>query len=204
MPIDTSGIDGVKGQLNTLSLAGGFEDDSGIATPAAMPEAMVDSPDSWGYWADEIRDENNLANIGIDNGVTDPAYVQALIDSSATTTLSFNGSIAVDNPAITGITQNSLSLIFTLGGQAPSLGGEIDFAYSGGSIFLDIHDGIVTANGFSASDPDYPATSINGNFYGSQIDSIRGNIFIDKNTPMGITGGTPLDHDISGTFDIGR
>ncbi len=83
-----------------------------------------DNQNSWGYWGEvgPIQDENNNARIdnSISNSIqnlniTDPAYVQNLMNNSTTTELKFEGTINVPN--IASIGTNFIELDFYFGGS---------------------------------------------------------------------------------------
>src|SRR5574344_2596067 len=115
MPIDQQQFQDVNSRLNTNSL-GNNQNPNNFDNPSSplafqnsqSPEMNQnqDNQNSWGYWGTgPIQDENNNARIdnSISNSIqnsnnssniTDPAYVQNLMDNTTTTTeLNFSGTI---------------------------------------------------------------------------------------------------------------
>jgi hypothetical protein len=98
-----------------------------------------DNQNSWGYWgASNIQDENNNARIdnSISNSIqnsnnssniTDPAYVQNLMDNTTTTTeLNFSGTIT-PNIDVGTISANNINFNFKFGGMNNNVNGGYEF-----------------------------------------------------------------------------
>ena len=126
--------------------------------------------------------------------ISDPSYVQSLIDAANSTQLSFSGTISSTNlnPGET-IINNSISLNIYMGGSNNYVDGNYDFStnqlrnYSG-----TFFSSTVDKDGFWASD--YSDSYIDGKFYGQNISSVSGTINMQN------PGNSPL----SGTFSATR
>ena len=131
-PIDQQQFQDVNSRLNTNSL-GNNQNPNNFDNPSSplafqnsqSPEMNQnqDNQNSWGYWAGPIQDENNNARIdnSISNSIqnsnnssniTDPAYVQNLMDNTTTTTeLNFSGTIT-PNIDVGTISANNINFNF--------------------------------------------------------------------------------------------
>jgi hypothetical protein len=165
-----------------------------------------DNQNSWGDWNQDLEallDEKNNADLNnsIQNGInstdnnpavaiTDPSYVQSLIDAANSIRLSFSGTISSTelNPGET-IVSNSIFLNIYLGGNSNSVDGNYNFStnqlrnYSGDFVYHS-----VDKDGFWASDSN--DSYINGKFYGQNISSVSGTINMQN----------PVVSSLSGTF----
>jgi hypothetical protein len=192
-PIDQQQFQDVNSRLNTNSL-GNNQNPNNFDNPSSplafqnsqSPEMNQnqDNQNSWGYWgASNIQDENNNARIdnSISNSIqnsnnssniTDPAYVQNLMDNTTTTTeLNFSGTIT-PNIDVGTISANNINFNFKFGGMNNNVNGGYEFNSfnftSSGSF-----NGSISSDGFGA---DGSTSSLNGKFYGPSIDKVSGNI----------------------------
>ena len=214
-PIDQQQFQDVNSRLNTNSL-GNNQNPNNFDNPSSplafqnsqSPEMNQnqDNQNSWGDWNQDLEallDEKNNADLNnsIQNGInstdnnpavaiTDPSYVQSLIDAANSIRLSFSGTISSTelNPGET-IVSNSIFLNIYLGGNSNSVDGNYNFStnqlrnYSGDFVYHS-----VDKDGFWASDSN--DSYINGKFYGQNISSVSGTINMQN------PGNSPL----SGTF----
>ncbi|WP_323594274.1 FecR family protein [Aliarcobacter butzleri] len=177
-----------------------------LENPGLNNQENVDNQNSWGDWNEDLQalldEKNNAAlNNSIQDAtnnsvlsVTDPSYVQSLIDAANSTQLSFSGTISSTNlnPGET-IVSNSIFLNIYLGGGSNSIDGNYTFStnqsrnYSG-TFFTSTID----KDGFWASD--YSDSYINGKFYGQNISSVSGTINMQD----------PGVSSLSGTFSATR
>ena len=169
----------------------------------------LDNESSWGYWTADLNNSSTLTNISAYStwvaGIqTDPAYVQALIDSSSIKTLNFEGHIigAVTNAgnidAIKLDTNNFMDMEFKLGAATNIFTGAFGYNTSAGNSWTGYVTGDVTASGFSGGvdnvlvntvAPSYIEAGIEGQFYGTnEIKSVGGTIGIDS--PAGNLSGS--------------
>lgn len=138
---------------------------------------------------DGINSNNNPAV-----AITDPSYVQSLMDAANPIQLSFSGTISSTelNPGET-IINNSISLDIYLGRGSNSVTGNYNFStnqlrnYSG-----TFGNSTVDKDGFWASDSS--DSYINGKFYGQNISSVGGTIVMQR----------PGDPTTNGTFSATR
>jgi len=220
LPLENSTLDNIIERLNTnnQSSNNGVDNFNNVpSSPLALEGSTLrtldnlDNQNSWGNWNENLQalqdDKNNaILNNSIQNGInstdnnptvaiTDPSYVQSLIDAANSTLLSFSGTISSTelNPGEI-IINNSISLdIYLLGGGSNSVAGNYNFStnqlrnYSGTFIYHS-----VDKDGFWASDPS--DSSINGKFYGQNISSVRGTINMQD----------PGVSSLSGTFSATR
>lgn len=177
-----------------------------LENPGLNNQENVDNQNSWGDWNEDLQalldEKNNAAlNNSIQDAtnnsvlsVTDPSYVQSLIDAANSTQLSFSGTISSTNlnPGET-IVSNSIFLNIYLGGNSNSVDGNYTFStnqlrnYSGTFIYHS-----VDKDGFWASDSS--DSYINGKFYGQNISSVSGTINMQD----------PGVSSLSGTFSATR
>ncbi|MCG3709985.1 FecR family protein [Aliarcobacter butzleri] len=177
-----------------------------LENPGLNNQENVDNQNSWGDWNEDLQalldEKNNAAlNNSIQDAtnnsvlsVTDPSYVQSLIDAANSTQLSFSGTISSTNlnPGET-IISNSIFLNIYLGGNSNSVDGNYTFStnqlrnYSGTFIYHS-----VDKDGFWASDSS--DSYINGKFYGQNISSVSGTINMQD----------PGVSSLSGTFSATR
>ena len=198
-PIDQQQFQDVNSRLNTNSL-GNNQNPNNFDNPSSplafqnsqSPEMNQnqDNQNSWGYWGvGPIQDENNNARIdnSINNSIqnsnnssniTDPAYVQNLLDDTTQARgidLNFSGNINGDS--LTSITLN-----FVFGQSYNYLDGTFSWGNYNGTFSADSDN--INANGFNATGGGYTSsygdfsTNINGKFYGNEISSVGGNINI--------------------------
>ena len=203
-PIDQQQFQDVNSRLNTNSL-GNNQNPNNFDNPSSplafqnsqSPEMNQnqDNQNSWGYWgASNIQDENNNARIdnSISNSIqnsnnssniTDPAYVQNLMDNT-TTDLNFNGTINVPN--IPSIGTNFINLNFSFGGPSSTFSGNYGFVGENNNNFDGNLNGTISSTGFSGN-------NISGVFNGTNIDSVSGNITMDNGS-----------NNLNGTFSANR
>ncbi|MCT7461549.1 FecR family protein [Aliarcobacter cryaerophilus] len=206
MPIDQQQFQDVNSRLNTNSL-GNNQNPNNFDNPSSplafqssqSPEMNQnqDNQNSWGYWgASNIQDENNNARIdnSISNSIqnsnnssniTDPAYVQNLMDNTTTTTqLNFSGTINVPN--IPSIGTNFINLNFSFGGPSSTFSGNYGFVGENNNNFDGNLNGTISSTGFSGN-------NISGVFNGTNINSVSGNITMDNGS-----------NNLNGTFSANR
>lgn len=196
MPIDQQQFQDVNSRLNTNDVGNNQSSNNfdNPSSPLAFQNSQnpqinqnQDNQNSWGYWAGPIQDENNNARIdnSISNSIqnsnnssniTDPAYVQNLIDDpSRGIPLNFSGNINGDS--LTSITLN-----FVFGQSYNYLDGTFSWGNYNGTFSADSDN--INANGFNATGQrddgpnGYFSNTINGKFYGNEISSVGGNINI--------------------------
>ncbi|MDS1314448.1 FecR family protein [Aliarcobacter butzleri] len=215
LPLENSTLDNIIERLNTnnQSSNNGVDNFNNVpSSPLALEGSTLrtldnlDNQNSWGDWNEDLQalldEKNNAAlNNSIQDAtnnsvrsVTDPSYVQSLIDAANSTQLSFSGTISSTNlnPGET-IVSNSIFLNIYLGGGSNSIDGNYTFStnqlrnYSG-TFFTSTID----KDGFSASD--YSDSYINGKFYGQNISSVSGTINMQD----------PGVSSLSGTFSATR
>ncbi|MCT7580609.1 FecR family protein [Aliarcobacter butzleri] len=219
LPLENSTLDNIIERLNTnnQSSNNGVDNFNNVpSSPLALEGSTLrtlenlDNQNSWGNWNENLQalqdDKNNaILNNSIQNGInstdnnpavaiTDPSYVQSLIDASNSIQLSFSGTISSTelNPGET-IISNSIFLNIYLGGNSNSVDGNYTFStnqlrnYSGTFIYHS-----VDKDGFWASDSS--DSYINGKFYGQNISSVSGTINMQD----------PGVSSLSGTFSATR
>ncbi|MFW2609362.1 FecR family protein [Aliarcobacter butzleri] len=219
LPLEDSTLDNIIERLNTnnQSSNNGVDNFNNVpSSPLALEGSTLrtldnlDNQNSWGNWNENLQalqnDKNNaILNNSIQNGInstdnnpaaaiTDPSYVQSLIDAANSIQLSFSGTISSTelNPGET-IINNSISLDIYLGGGSNSVAGDYNFStnqlrnYSG--VFVN---STVDKDGFWASD--FSDSFIEGKYYGQNISSVGG--IIKMQYPGGIT--------TNGTFSATR
>lgn len=211
LPLENNTLDNIIERLNTNNQSNNNSIDNFNNVPSS-PLALegstlrtldnLDNQNSWGNWNENLQalqdDKNNaILNNSIQNGInstdnnpavaiTDPSYVQSLMDSANPTLLSFSGTISSTelNPGET-IINNSISLYIYLGGSN-SVTGNYNFStnqlrnYSG-----TFGNSTVDKDGFWASDND---SFIEGKYYGQNISSVGG--IIKMQYPGSVTNGT--------------
>lgn len=208
-PIDQQQFQDVNSNLNNNSLGNNQNSNSfdNPSSPLAFQNSQSpemnqnqDNQNSWGYWGTgPIQDENNNARIdnSINNSIqnsnnssniTDPAYVQNLMDNTTTTELNFSGTIT-PNMAVGTISANNINFNFKFGGIYNYVVGGYEFSSdnftSSGSF-----NGSISSDGFGA---DGSYSSLNGKFYGPSIDKVSGNITMDNGSNI-----------LNGTFSATR
>ncbi|MFY9105909.1 FecR family protein [Aliarcobacter cryaerophilus] len=205
-PIDQQQFQDVNSNLNNNSLGNNQNSNSfdNPSSPLAFQNSQSpemnqnqDNQNSWGYWgASNIQDENNNARIdnSISNSIqnsnnssniTDPAYVQNLMDNTTTTTeLNFSGTINVPN--IPSIGPNFINLYFHFGSSYNTFEASYEFEGENNNNFGGTLNGAITSTGFSG-------TNISGVFNGANIDSVSGNITMDNGS-----------NTLNGTFSANR
>ncbi|WP_151947535.1 FecR family protein [Aliarcobacter butzleri] len=220
LPLENSTLDNIIERLNTnnQSSNNGVDNFNNVPSSSLALEGStlrtldnLDNQNSWGNWNENLQalqdDKNNaILNNSIQNGInstdtnnpavaiTDPSYVQSLMDAANPIQLSFSGTISSTelNPGET-IINNSISLDIYLGRGSNSVAGSYNFStnqlrnYSGTFV-----NNTVNKDGFWASDPS--DSSINGKFYGQNISSVRGTINMQD----------PGVSSLSGTFSATR
>lgn len=220
LPLENSTLDNIIERLNTnnQSSNNGVDNFNNVpSSPLALEGSNLrtldnlDNQNSWGNWNENLQalqdDKNNaILNNSIQNGInstdnnnptvaiTDPSYVQSLMDAANPIQLSFSGTISSTelNPGET-IINNSISLDIYLGGGSNSVAGNYNFStnqlrnYSGTFV-----NSTVDKDGFFASD--FSDSFIEGKYYGQNISSVGG--IIKMQYPGGIT--------TNGTFSATR
>ena len=220
LPLENNTLDNIIERLNTnnQSSNNGVDNFNNVpSSPLALEGSNLrtldnlDNQNSWGNWNENLQalqdDKNNaILNNSIQNGInstnnsnptveiTDPSYVQSLIDAANSTQLSFSGTISSANlnPGET-IINNSISLNIYMGGSNNYVDGNYDFStnqlrnYSG-----TFFSSTVDKDGFWASD--YSDSYIDGKFYGQNISSVSGTINMQN----------PGNSSLSGTFSATR
>lgn len=205
-PLSNEVLNEIGQGLNTASTmpSGGldpYEDDSGLMEPETGtqpgPEAQgldgLDTQETWGYWASSASEEREeffkdeeLENItgGSLGEVTDPAYVQSLIDGNDTTHLSFSGTIESNNlnPG-EEVLNSSINMNFQFGLDEDKFNFEYVFetsvrTFGGGKAYPDTPS--VTSSGFSGTAQS--GESISGKFYGPEINAVAGDISMVRST----------------------
>ncbi|WP_323588135.1 FecR family protein [Aliarcobacter butzleri] len=217
LPLENSTLDNIIERLNTnnQSSNNGVDNFNNVpSSPLALEGSTLrtldnlDNQNSWGNWNENLQalqdDKNNaILNNSIQNGInstdnnpavaiTDPSYVQSLIDAANSTQLSFSGTISSTelNPGEI-IINNSISLDIYLGGSN-SVAGNYNFStnqlrnYSGTFV-----SSTVDKDGFWASD--FSDSFIEGKYYGQNISSVGGII------KMQYPGGTTTNGTFSAT-----
>lgn len=210
-PIDQQQFQDVNSNLNNNSL-GSNQNPNNFDNPSSplafqnsqSPEMNQnqDNQNSWGYWGvGPIQDENKNARIdnSISNSIqnsnnssniTDPAYVQNLIDNTTTTTeLNFSGNIT-PNIDVGTISENNIHFNFYFGGRINNVDGGYEFS-SDNFISSGSFNGSISSDGFGA---DGSTSSLNGKFYGPSIDKVSGNITMND-----VSSNT-----LNGTFSANR
>ena len=204
-PIDQQQFQDVNSRLNTNSLGNNQNPNNfdNPSSPLAFQNSQShqmnqnqDNQNSWGYWgASNIQDENNNARIdnSISNSIqnsnnssniTDPAYVQNLMDNTTTTELNFSGTINVPN--IPSIGTNFINLNFSFGGPSSTFSGNYGFVGENNNNFDGNLNGTISSTGFSGN-------NISGVFNGTNINSVSGNITMDNGS-----------NNLNGTFSANR
>lgn len=213
LPLENNTLDNIIERLNTNNQSNnnGVDNFNNVpSSPLALEGSTLrtldnlDNQNSWGNWNENLQalqdDKNNaILNNSIQNeinstdnnpavAITDPSYVQSLIDATNSIQLSFSGTISSTelNPGET-IINNSISLDIYLGGSN-SVAGSYNFStnqlrnYSGNFV-----NSTVDKDGFWASD--FSDSFIEGKYYGQNISSVGG--IIKMQYPGGIiTNGT--------------
>ncbi|MCT7472018.1 FecR family protein [Aliarcobacter cryaerophilus] len=217
-PIDQQQFQDVNSNLNNNSLGNNQNSNSfdNPSSPLAFQNSQSpemnqnqDNQNSWGDWNQDLQallDEKNNADLNnsIQNGInstdnnpavaiTDPSYVQSLIDAANYIQLSFSGTISSTelNPGET-IVSNSIFLNIYLGGGINSIDGNYNFSTNLRNYNGTFVNSTVDKDGFWASDPS--DSSINGKFYGQNISSVSGTINMQD----------PGNSSLSGTFSATR
>ncbi|MDY0237454.1 MAG: FecR family protein [Campylobacterales bacterium] len=207
-PLSNEVLNEIGQGLNTASTmpSGGldpYEDDSGLMEPETGtqpgPEAQgLDTQESWGYWASSASEERDdlLAADGVDNilfadlgEVTDPSYVQSLIEGTEEHQLDFTGIIVpLDGELLSGetIEKSNINISFLFGANNPMFDFNYDFKTSyrtfGGEAYPDTQS--VTSSGFSGTAQS--GESISGKFYGPEINAVAGDISMVRSTGPGM------------------
>ncbi|MGJ0321859.1 FecR family protein [Aliarcobacter cryaerophilus] len=211
-PIDQQQFQDVNSNLNNNSL-GSNQNPNNFDNPSnplafqnsQSPEMNQnqDNQNSWGDWNQDLQallDEKNNADLNnsIQNGInstdnnpavaiTDPSYVQSLIDASNPIPLSFSGTISSTelNPGET-IINNSISLNIFMGGVSNPVDGSYNFITNLRSYSGTFVSSTVDKDGFWASDSS--DSYINGKFYGQNISSVSGTINMQVPTVSSLSG----------------
>lgn len=194
-PIDQQQFQDVNSNLNNNSL-GSNQNPNNFDNPSSPlafqnsqnPEMNQnqDNQNSWGYWADHIQNENNISKIDQDIAkkseesnsglqLTDANYIKEQINSSQSQLLSFYGSFSGDKVTNSG----HINLNFNIGSGNNDITGEYSFGYemiqhygsfANGNIYEDPRNGQMF---FEAMNND---TRVEGQFYGSTMNSISGTL----------------------------
>lgn len=215
LPLENSTLDNIIERLNTnnQSSNNGVDNFNNVpSSPLALEGSTLrtldnlDNQNSWGNWNENLQalqdDKNNaILNNSIQNGInstdnnnpavaiTDPSYVQSLMDAANPIQLSFSGTISSTelNPGETIDPSSFISLDIYLGGGSNSVAGSYNFStnqlrnYSGTFV-----NSTVDKDGFFASD--FSDSFIEGKFYGQNISSVGG--IIKMQYPGSVTNGT--------------
>lgn len=219
LPLENSTLDNIIERLNTnnQSSNNGVDNFNNVpSSPLALEGSTLrtldnlDNQNSWGNWNENLQalqdDKNNaILNNSIQNGInstdnnpavaiTDPSYVQSLIDAANSIQLSFSGTISSTelNPGEIIDPSSFISLDIYLGGGSNSVAGSYNFSTNQlrnytGTFFTSTVD----KDGFWASDPS--DSFIEGKFYGQNISSVGGII------KMQYPGGTTTNGTFSAT-----
>ena len=194
-PIDQQQFQDVNSNLNNNNL-GSNQNPNNFDNPSSplafqnsqSPEMNQnqDNQNSWGYWVAPIQDERNIAKIDEDitkkseesnSGLqlTDANYIKEQINSSQFQLLSFYGSFSGDKVTNSG----HINLNFNIGSGNNDITGEYSFGYemiqhygsfANGNIYEDPRNGQMF---FEAMNND---TRVEGQFYGSTMNSISGTL----------------------------
>ncbi|MDN5060850.1 FecR family protein [Aliarcobacter butzleri] len=215
LPLENSTLDNIIERLNTnnQSSNNGVDNFNNVpSSPLALEGSTLrtldnlDNQNSWGNWNENLQalqdDKNNaILNNSIQNGInstdnnnpavaiTDPSYVQSLMDAANPIQLSFSGTISSTelNPGEIIDPSSFISLDIYLGGGSNSVAGSYNFStnqlrnYSGTFV-----NSTVDKDGFFASD--FSDSFIEGKFYGQNISSVGG--IIKMQYPGSVTNGT--------------
>ncbi|MDN5130448.1 FecR family protein, partial [Aliarcobacter butzleri] len=214
LPLENSTLDNIIERLNTnnQSSNNGVDNFNNVpSSPLALEGSTLrtldnlDNQNSWGNWNENLQalqdDKNNaILNNSIQNGInstdnnpavaiTDPSYVQSLMDAANPIQLSFSGTISSTelNPGEIIDPSSFISLDIYLGGGSNSVAGSYNFStnqlrnYSGTFV-----NSTVDKDGFRASD--FSDSFIEGKFYGKNISSVGG--IIKMQYPGSVTNGT--------------
>lgn len=221
LPLENSTLDNIVERLNTNNQSSNNNSVDNFNNVPSSPLALegsnlrtldnLDNQNSWGNWNENLQalqdDKNNaILNNSIQNGInstnnsnpnveiTDPSYVQSLIDAANSTQLSFSGTISSANlnPGET-IINNSISLNIYMGGSNNYVDGNYDFSTNQlRNYSATFFSSTVDKDGFWASD--YSDSYIDGKFYGQNISSVSGTINMQN----------PGNSSLSGTFSATR
>ncbi|MEV9593489.1 FecR family protein [Aliarcobacter butzleri] len=221
LPLENSTLDNIIERLNTNNQSSNNNSVDNFNNVPSSPLALegsnlrtlnnLDNQNSWGNWNENLQalqdDKNNaILNNSIQNGInstdnnpavaiTDPSYVQSLMDAANSIQLSFSGTISSTelNPGEIIDPSSFISLDIYLGGGSNSVAGSYNFStnqlrnYSGNFV-----NSTVDKDGFWASD--FSDSFIEGKYYGQNISSVGG--IIKMQYPGGIT--------TNGTFSATR
>ncbi|WP_305863292.1 FecR family protein, partial [Aliarcobacter butzleri] len=219
LPLENNTLDNIIERLNTnnQSSNNGVDNFNNVpSSPLALEGSTLrtldnlDNQNSWGNWNENLQalqdDKNNaILNNSIQNGInstdnnpaiaiTDPSYVQSLMDAANSIQLSFSGTISSTelNPGEIIDPSSFISLDIYLGGGSNSVAGSYNFSTNQlrnytGTFFTSTVD----KDGFWASDPS--DSFIEGKFYGQNISSVGGII------KMQYPGGTTTNGTFSAT-----
>ncbi|MFW2578005.1 FecR family protein [Aliarcobacter butzleri] len=221
LPLENNTLDNIIERLNTNNQSSNNNSVDNFNNVPSSPLALegsnlrtlnnLDNQNSWGNWNENLQalqdDKNNaILNNSIQNGInstdnnpaaaiTDPSYVQSLIDAANSIQLSFSGTISSTelNPGEIIDPSSFISLDIYLGGGSNSVAGSYNFStnqlrnYSGNFV-----NSTVDKDGFWASD--FSDSFIEGKYYGQNISSVGG--IIKMQYPGGIT--------TNGTFSATR
>ncbi|MFX4217959.1 FecR family protein [Aliarcobacter butzleri] len=221
LPLENNTLDNIIERLNTNNQSSNNNSVDNFNNVPSSPLALegsnlrtlnnLDNQNSWGNWNENLQalqdDKNNaILNNSIQNGInstdnnpavaiTDPSYVQSLMDAANSIQLSFSGTISSTelNPGEIIDPSSFISLDIYLGGGSNSVAGSYNFStnqlrnYSGNFV-----NSTVDKDGFWASD--FSDSFIEGKYYGQNISSVGG--IIKMQYPGGIT--------TNGTFSATR
>ncbi|MFY9110137.1 hypothetical protein PZQ46_11595, partial [Aliarcobacter butzleri] len=221
LPLENNTLDNIIERLNTNNQSSNNNSVDNFNNVPSSPLALegsnlrtlnnLDNQNSWGNWNENLQalqdDKNNaILNNSIQNGInstdnnpavaiTDPSYVQSLMDAANSIQLSFSGTISSTelNPGEIIDPSSFISLDIYLGGGSNSVAGSYNFStnqlrnYSGNFV-----NSTVDKDGFWASD--FSDSFIEGKYYGQNISNVGG--IIKMQYPGGIT--------TNGTFSATR
>ncbi|MCG3650920.1 FecR family protein [Aliarcobacter butzleri] len=216
LPLENNTLDNIIERLNTNNQSNNSSVDNFNNVPSS-PLALegstlrtldnLDNQNSWGNWNENLQalqdDKNNaILNNSIQDGInsnnnptiaiTEPSYIQSLMDSVNLTQLSFVGNISSTelNPG-ENIINNTIHIDIFLGLYANYVEADYEFSTNQLRNYSGDLGGNINKDGFFASD--FSDSFIEGKFYGKNISSVGGII------KMQYPGGTTTNGTFSAT-----
>ncbi|MDN5088368.1 FecR family protein [Aliarcobacter butzleri] len=216
LPLENNTLDNIIERLNTNNQSNNSSVDNFNNVPSS-PLALegstlrtldnLDNQNSWGNWNENLQalqdDKNNaILNNSIQDGInsnnnptiaiTEPSYIQSLMDSVNLTQLSFVGNISSTelNPG-ENIINNTIRIDIFLGLYANYVEADYEFSTNQLRNYSGDLGGNINKDGFFASD--FSDSFIEGKFYGKNISSVGGII------KMQYPGGTTTNGTFSAT-----
>ena len=196
LPLENSTLDNIIERLNTNNQSSSNNSVNNFNNVPSSPLSLegstfrtldnLDNQNSWGNWNENLQalqdDKNNaILNNSIQNGInstdnnnptlsiTDPSYVQSLMDATNVMQLLFTGTISA-NDGMIPTRGNEIKLYFNFGGSQNTVLGNYNF----NNTFQDDLVGTITNSGFEATGGS--DSNLEGNFYGTNINNIKGTI----------------------------